>query len=68
MSKEQNSQEENMALHIADVSESISITKNELQAFLEDWDDGKQNVWDTDWDNKSRRIADFLGLIDNTKD
>ncbi len=65
MSKEQNSQEENKALHIGDVSESISITKNELQAFLEDWDDGKQNVWDADWNNKSRRIADFLGLIDN---
>lgn len=47
------------------VSESISITKNELQAFLEDWDDGKQNVWDADWNDKSKRIAKFLGLIDN---
>lgn len=65
MSKENLNEAENSALNIADVSESISITKNELQAFLEDWDDGKQNVWDADWNDKSKRIAKFLGLIDN---
>lgn len=51
------------ALHIGDVSESISITKNELQAFLEDWDDGKQNVYDAEWSGLSKRLANFMGLL-----
>jgi hypothetical protein len=52
-------------LNISDVSESISITKDELLSFLEDWDDGKKDKWDADWNDKSIRIADFLGLIDD---
>lgn len=47
----------------ADVSESISITKNELQAFLEDWDDGKQNVYGAEWNGLSKRLANFMGLL-----
>jgi len=52
-------------LNISDVSDSISITKDELQSFLEDWDEGKQDKWDADWNDKSIRIAEFLGLIDD---
>ena len=51
------------ALHIGIVSESISITKNELQSFLEDWDDGKQNVCDVEWNGLSKRLANFMGLL-----
>lgn len=50
---------------IGDVSESISITKNELQAFLEDWDDGKQNIHDAKWNGLSKRLASFMGLLSN---
>lgn len=48
---------------IANVSESISVTKNELQAFLEDWDNGKQNVYDAEWNELSKRLANFMGLL-----
>lgn len=50
---------------IPDVSESISVTKDELNKFLEDWDDGFANKFDADWDIKSIKIAEFLGLTDD---
>ena len=65
MIKEQNTEENDKALHIGGVSESISVTKEELKTFLEDWDEGLQHYWAADWQEKSRKIAEFLGLIDD---
>ena len=53
-------------LNISDVSssDSITITKDELETFLKEWSAGYQNVYDADWDEKSLRIVNFLGLDD----
>ena len=53
-------------LNISDISSSdfITITKDELETFLKEWSAGYQNVYDADWDEKSLRIVQFLGLDD----
>jgi hypothetical protein len=60
-----NESEEN--LNISDVSigsDTITVTKGELETFLKEWSAGYQNIYDADWDEKSIRIVKFLGLDD----
>ena len=47
-------------LHISDVRSSddtITLTKDELETFLQDWDQGYGS-----WSDTSRRIVRFLGM------
>ncbi len=54
-------------LNISDVSSSdtITLTKEELETFLQDWSAGfsGEEMYNT-WDEKSLRIVKFLGLED----
>lgn len=53
-------------LNISDVSSSdtITLTKEELETFLKEWSAGYQDIYDAGWDEKSLRIVKFLGLED----
>ena len=66
MNEEQNlNTAESQQLNIADVSGSdiITLTRDELSAFLQDWSAGySAEEQSLSWDEKSLRIVNFLGL------
>lgn len=60
-----NVKSENSILPILDVSGSdiITLTRDELSAFLQDWSAGySAEEQYLSWDEKSLRIVNFLGL------
>lgn len=66
MKQKQNSNNpQSQQLNIADVSGSdiITLTRDELSAFLQDWSAGySAEEQYLSWDEKSLRIVNFLGL------
>ena len=60
-----NEHQENLNISDVSSSDTITLTKKELETFLQDWSAGYSGEeMYNNWDEKSLRIVKFLGLDD----